>query len=187
MIKGEPNIAKKVFDEIYSRFPNFLFFTTIKTGVRNFHCTSCGKDFIAGIHTIRRTDDRYWRIADSCRHNEIIECPVCHKKVRVINTKQQARLNESSIKITEAVAVFNAKNKNDVWVSCYFINRIYSPDGKQCFDDTFKTNVYHLTPDGADFYKRHFGYFGWSDELFHENLFREPFKWDYNLYHKKYT
>lgn len=185
MLKNEPKINKAAFDNVYSRFPNFLFFTTVKTGVRICRCTACGEEFECGIHTLHRTYNTEWQIADSARHGEYISCPKCHKKVKVINTKLQKRLNEPKIEITEPIAFFNAINNNDVWVSCYFVNRTYSADGKYCFDDQHKVNVYHLTPGDAEFYKRPFGYFGWGDDLYPYD-FEEPFVWNYGMTHRKY-
>lgn len=186
--EGMPRLSKVMIDEAYSHFPDFLFFTTVKTGERLCRCTACESEFMCGINVLQRTYNQAWSIADTARHGENICCPVCGKRVKVINSKLQKRLSNPRIEISVPTAFFYGIDERTVWVCCYFINRDYSPDGKSCFDEQFLVNAYRLTPEGAEFYKRPWSTFsGWYDELFEEEHYREPFKWDVGLMHRHYS
>lgn len=186
--KFKPKLTKEILKEAYSAFPNFLFFTTVKPGERQCCCTACKTVFKCGIHVLQRTATYEWTVADSARHGEIIRCPVCGERVKVINTKLQKRLNDPRIEISKPTAFFYGINENDVWVCCYFINRTYSADGKSSYDEQLETNVYHLTPGKAEHYKRRWShYFGWHERVCLESLYREPFQWDVGRMHRRYN
>lgn len=182
--KFKPKLTKAILQEVYSDFPDFLFFKTVKTGIRLCYCTACKKNFSCGTHVLQRLRTLEWDIADSARHGETVKCPVCGKEVKVINTKIQ----KTPLELSEPKAFFYGVNENDVWVCCYFINRKYSIDGTNCYDEQFETNVYHLKPSLAEHYKRPWSNcFGWYDALLYEPLYREPFQWDVGLMHRKYN
>lgn len=183
LFASRPIVPQAALDEVYNALPNFLFFKTIKTGVRECYCTACGKTFECGIHTLHRTYNADWAMADSARHRDDIICPVCGEKVTVINTKLQRRKNEPTINISVAKAFFIARSYDEVWVRCMFVERNISADGRHIRDEQIETNVYHLTPQGATYWQKYWGYFGWKNELSRESKFREPFKWDMGLAH----
>ncbi len=188
LFKQRPAVPKAALDEVYDKFPNFLFFETIKTGHRQCYCTACKNTFVAGIHTLHRTYNTEWAAADSARHRDEIVCPVCHKPVTVINSKLQRRLKNPIINISVANAFFIAKSYDEVWVRCMFVERNISADGRHIRDEQFETNVYHFTPQGATYWRRWWSpYFEWNREFSRENKFREPFKWDAGLMHYEFN
>lgn len=186
LFESRPDVPQAALDEVYNGLPNFLFFKTIKTGVRQGYCTACKSHFEFGIHTLHRIYNADWALADSARHRDDIICPVCGEKVTVINTKLQQRLNDPIINISRPVAFWIANSYNEVWVRCMFVERNFSADGQRIWDKQIETNVYHLTPQGATYWKKHWGYFGWADTLERQDKYREPFIWDLGLAHYAY-
>lgn len=183
LFNSRPKVPKAALDEVYDGLNNFLFFKTIKTGHRECYCTACKNTFVAGIHTMHRTYNSEWADCDSARHRDEIVCPVCHRPVTVINTKLQRKLKNPIMNISVAKAFFIAKDYNDVWVRCMFVERNISADGRHIRDEQIETNAYHFTPQGATYWRKYWGCFGWSDELSRESKFREPFKWDMGFAH----
>lgn len=183
LFESRPDVPQAALNEVYNGLPNFLFFKTIKTGVRECYCTACGETFACGIHTLHRTYNADWAMADSARHRDEIVCPVCGEKVTVINTKLQQRLKNPIINISVAKAFFIAKSYDEVWVRCMFVERNISADGRKIRDEQIETNVYHYTPQGATYWRKNWGYFGWSDKLSRESKYREPFRWNMGLAH----
>lgn len=183
LFNSRPKVPKAALDKVYDGLNNFLFFKTKKTGHRECYCTACKNTFVAGIHTLHRTYNSEWADCDSARHRDEIVCPVCHRPVTVINTKLQRKLKNPIMNISVAKAFFIAKDYNDVWVRCMFVERNISADGRHIRDEQIETNAYHFTPQCATYWRKYWGCFGWSDELSRESKFREPFKWDMGFAH----
>ncbi len=187
LLKQRPDIPADALKKVYDGFQNFMFFETIKPGERQCYCTACRKTFEAGIHTLHRTYNREWAVADSARHKEEILCPICGARVTAINEKLQRRLNNPIINISVARAFFIVKDFNEVWVRCMFVERDFSSNGRNIRDYQSEMNVYRFTPQGATYWRKYWSCcFGWNDGLCRESKYREPFKWDSGRAHYEF-
>ena len=50
-----PEIPKETVEMLGRYLPQYLFFETIKRGVRKYTCTACGESFLEGTKIIHRT------------------------------------------------------------------------------------------------------------------------------------
>lgn len=174
--EGMPEIPEKAIQEILSGFPTFLFFTTEEKGKRKYRCSACGATFNRGEKVLTRTETPNDRFLWHAKHNSEGICPECRAKVKIINSK----LQKNPIEVSEPVVFVYANSKTDVWARCAFVVREFYSFNKH-YDSVNECMRYHFTPGAAQFWKRHFGCFGWADEITPQKNFGEAFLWSVGM------
>lgn len=185
-LEGMPAIPKKTEEYIFSLFPKFLFFTTLKKGVREYKCSACHKTFQRGERVLLRTEKPEDIALYHAKHNSEAVCPLCGAKVTVINSKLQNRSSQN-IEISNAVVLFFALSENEVWArAAFFVREYFGCSGN--FQDTInETARYRFTPGKARCWKKPWNYvWGWGGGLY-PSSFSEPFQWDNGLQHIAYN
>ena len=118
-LEGMPAIPKETEEYIFSRFAKFLFFTTLKKGVREYKCSACHKTFNRGERVLLRIEKPEDIALYHAKHNSEAVCPLCGAKATVINSKLQNRSSQN-IEISNAVVLFFALSENEVWARAVF-------------------------------------------------------------------
>jgi len=173
---GMPEIPQNVIEDIYSCFPIFLYFTIEGKGKRKYQCSGCGSTFYRGENILTRTETPNDRYLWHAKHNSEGICPECKAKVKIINSK----LQKQPIEVSEAVAFVYANSETDVWVRCAFVVREFEKFDRYC-DTVNECMRYHFKQGAAQFWKKHFGFFGWDDEITPMKNFGEAFLWSMGL------
>lgn len=174
---GMPEIPQRIYDEIDRAFTKYLFFKTVKRGVREYTCTACHETFTEGEKILRRTMTSLDYALFHAPHNSVQRCPMCGAEATVKNVKacSPARLYARG-----CVAVFLATDPKNVWFRCVYAERSYR-DSLAGGTNRFEMMRYHLVPGEATFWKKQ-----WRNDAFRQmRVYEEPFAWNHGVFTEK--
>lgn len=174
-----PEIPKETVEMLGRYLPQYLFFETIKRGVRKYTCTACGESFLEGTKIIHRTMTERDYALQSAAHKSYANCPICGHNSEVINAKIKAptRYNQC-----EAYAVFLPASHDEVWIRCIWLRRLFDDKGYGRAYISSEPMRYHLIPGSAEMYERNYYTQGYS----HTKTVREAFLWVNGYFNEKY-
>lgn len=123
-------------DEIENLFNSYIFYRTIKTGVKECFCNHCKQHYLfklARTYTVEDVDFL------NAKHNEVVFCPKCGcpavlKNIGIIK-------NARSLYEELRVVTVEVKNYNTVLLKCYYATKTYFRDWYSC--DEFKRFLSH--------------------------------------------
>lgn len=172
-----PAIEHKTITDLYKCFPQYLFFEKVKTGVRKYTCTACGKTFKRGSRVQLRTETQNDRVLENAPAGSYCTCPECGVKAMLKMAKNCARykLNDSKFYL-----LFLPVSENEVWFRGYEIYQRYWENDILPRLGYKEWCRYKLTPGAAAFYRLYSGGF------YRESTVTEPFSWNHGVYTEKY-
>lgn len=152
-----PEVPEKSIEDVKNSFANYLFYTYLKPGVRQYTCTACGKTFKRGVNVQLRTSTPNDRLLEKAKNDELLECPCCGKSLRVRKLTNKATYDTWFSK--KIVFVLPANDKK-VWFRGYLVTRRFTGKANKIFAFT-EYDRYMLVPGAA-------------------------IQWNYNWYHKAF-
>ena len=160
-------------------FTDYLFFKTIKDGVREYTCTACGKKFERGRKVLLRTSTPNDRELSIAKPNDVCECPLCGQRLEVKNAKH---CNFGKLSTEKSYLFCLIKNENEVWFRGVNFWKKFNEEltpivGQwECFR-------YKLTPGKAQMWMKYY----YNDTSFHETpTVTDAFSWNHGIYVEKY-
>lgn len=175
---GMPEVSKELMDYM-GTFSKYLFFTTVKRGVREYFCTACLQEFQGGPRVLKQTMTPADYNLMYATHRSQHTCPLCGESCTVVNTKigDMGKFSHQRF-----FAVFLPVNHDDVWFRCFEAsvdNRYAGTRGKVEYTEWMR---YHLIPGKARFWKK-----DWRRSEFTERkVYEDPFAWNHGTHVEKY-
>ncbi len=178
MFISMPDIPVEDLEFIKNSFPNYLFFLTIKDGVRMYECSACGKKFKRGRNVKLRTKTENDYYLETARIGDYLQCPCCKKKLEI---KNAAHCSFGSLCSEKYYLFFNYVNEKEVWFRGFSFWKTFRKDSLvPCV--MFREYVrYKLTPGEARMWKR-----GSGDSFYECNIITDAFLWNHGFYCEKY-
>lgn len=180
LMKTVPDIPQDTIEMFGRNLPQYLFFETIKGGVRKYKCTACGESFFEGEKVQHRTMSERDYILRSAVHKSYANCPLCGYNSQVVNMKIKTptKYNQS-----EAYAVFLPVSHDEVWIRCIWLRRLFDSQGKGSVYVSSEPMRYHLAPGRSEMYEHNYYNQGYSQT----KTVREAFLWVHGCYTEKYS
>lgn len=170
-----PDVPEEVFREIEGEFGSYLFFETVRRGVRKYTCTACHGIFEEGTAVLRRTESAENRVLRTAKHRSDAICPLCGARSEVRNARySRALCYEAKFK-----AIFVPVNHDEVWVRCYVLSKVY----RDTVDPTVKRTeyfTYRLAPGEAVQWRHE-----WTGPE-RVKTWHDAFVWNHGCYTEKY-
>lgn len=159
-------LTEQEIKDIDGMFPQYLFYTTLPNGDREYQCTRCHSSTVQ--HRISRTSTPEDRKLMNARHGDAARCPICGAVVTV----KSLGISKSRKNLwhREKVVVIHAVSPERVEARCYFAERNYE------YSPTPQTNLieksrYLLTPGNAVRFKAQY----YNEDFYSTNKIGEPF------------
>lgn len=173
---GMPELSDGVKDIMRSRFKNYLFFYTVRRGVREYTCTACHESFTEGKKVLHRTMSANDYALSSAAHNEECSCPLCGARGTVKNIK---KINVERLYEELCFTVFLPVSANEVWFRCFFAWRDYKKDlsGRMDYSECMR---YYMIPGNAIHWVKY------NNEWSEKARYGEAFLWSCGIYSEKY-
>lgn len=164
--KEMPEVPEEEKRKLRESFPDYLFFTNIRRGVRDWRCTACGSIFSSG--RLKRTEKPEERELIWARMGEHCNCPKCGKLCTVKSSRAN---NPSRLDESKYVVFLLPKGKNEVWLRCFTVHMYYCVGGGIEYYEKLRCR---LMPGEAVQWEP--SWFGW----YKRERFAEPFTYNYS-------
>lgn len=172
-----PDIEKEELEKHGQRFKAYLFFETIKPGVKNYTCSRCGKSFKRGAKVLLRTVTPNDSALTYALGGEYAACPECGAKAEIKNKK---RANLDSLYEIKGAVYFLAAGKNDVWLRCFLFWKNYKDSITKV--ERKEYTRYRLRPGNAQRWECAPYGGGWNES----RTLSEPFVYNHGTWCEKY-
>lgn len=175
-----PEIPNVDIEWVKNSFVNYLFFETVKDGVKKYTCSACGNKFERGKNVLIRTSTPNDYELSVARQGDICICPVCGKRLEVKNVKIcsfDKLYSQQSYLFTLVV------DENEVWFRGVVFSKQFSKENLTPSVQRWECYRYKLTPGKAQMWMKWY----YIDTEFYEcHTVTDAFSWNYGIYTEKY-
>lgn len=174
-----PEIPKSDIDWCKNSFINYLFFETVKEGVRKYTCSSCGGKFKRGRKVqLRTTTPNDYQLA-TASPGEICTCPCCGKRLEVKNVK---KCNFDKLYSEKSYLFVLIKNENEVWFRGVNFWKPYKADNLTPSVGQWECFRYRLTPGESQMWMMYYK----ENHLYESPTVTDAFSWNHGYFTEKY-
>lgn len=159
-------LTEQEIKDIDGLFPQYLFYTTLSNGDREYQCTRCRSTTVQ--HRIRRTSTPEDHRLMNTRHGDVSRCPICGA-VATVKSLGKAK-SRKNLWHREKVVVIHAVNPERVEARCYYAERDYEYSSIPQ-TELIEKSRYLLTPGSA---VRFFAAY-YNEGFYSTNKIGEPF------------
>ncbi|MBO5462212.1 MAG: PcfJ domain-containing protein [Clostridia bacterium] len=180
VFENMPEIPSEDIEWVKNSLLNYLFFETVKDGVRKYTCSACGKNFKRGRKVMLRTSTPNDYQLSTATPGEVCTCPCCGKRLEVKNIK---KCNFDKLYSEKTYLFVLIKNENEVWFRGVNFSKQYKKNDLKPFVNQWECFRYKLTPGLARMWMK---YYYFDTEFYENHTFTDAFSWNHGLYTEKY-